>query len=68
MSYTPDEQQLTPHCDKIIDGCEGLLEAMNERINNPSEWDSDHRADLHSLYHAVFDFEKKIRAVREGNR
>lgn len=49
MSYTPDDQLLTPSLTKIISGIEDFITASTNRLNDSCEWQANHLNELTEL-------------------
>lgn len=49
MSYTPENQRLHPSIEKILEGIEEFQEAVNNRVNNSSEWKNVHLHEITEL-------------------
>ena len=64
MSYTPDDQQLSQPIDSIVAGIDEFCKSANKRIDNPSEWSSDHLDELVDIVTALAQFRLRLRRLQ----
>lgn len=66
--YTPDEQLLEPGIDDILSGVKRLKAAIEERMDHPDQWNSDHIAGLHQLRKTLDDTAFILRDLKGKTR
>jgi len=68
MSYTPDEQLLTPPIEEALEGLRKTKDAIEARLADPERWIESHLHELQALMHKIDDLSLELRLTKKRNR
>lgn len=69
MSYTPENQLLTPGLDKVIDGIDTLCAAIDERVSvDESDWTEAHLDEITELSSELISLKTRLCRMRRQVR
>lgn len=68
MVYTPDDQLLEPHLKTIIEGIDGLIKAVNERIDDNKEWKREHLIEITDLSSRLQTLRTELVLLKDNTR
>jgi len=64
MSYIPENQLLEPSIIKLLEGIEQFNKASDNRINNVTEWTSEHIEKLTEIKKELVDLHTKLNILK----
>lgn len=68
MSYTSPNELLSDRAHDVIKGLDDLNGAMENRLQNSSEWKENHLADLEQYQLEILKFRHLMTKIKRNNR
>jgi len=68
MSYTPEEQLLTPPIEEALEGLRKTKDAIEARLSDPDRWSVSHLYKLQGLMHKIDKLSLELSLMKSKNR